>query len=195
MQALAAPPPATALPTTTCESQDGNGRCSPWSAWRASAGRAGAGQGRLRRRSARRPQGVPLTRTSPSGPCSTKRSRASCLQAKMVGGRVLGGRPDRPSQADPSAYALEANTVLAGDEEGVVASVAPRLTLHLAGVWIGGVGPPLLSGCAFGEHGAEDALDLGEGQFEFVLTLATQMTRQGIVCGRPPPCKTTENMI
>ena len=58
LQALAAPPTATALPTPIGGSQDRNGRCSPWSAWRASAGRDGAGQGRLRRRSAMRAEGA-----------------------------------------------------------------------------------------------------------------------------------------
>ncbi|NQE62382.1 hypothetical protein E1H18_2638 [Caulobacter sp. RHG1] len=183
---LTPPPPAAVLPTPTCGSQDRNGRCSPWSAWRASAGRDGAGQGRLRRRSARRPQGVPLTRASPSGPCSTKRSRASCLRAKVGDGCKLSGRPDRPGQAGSSAHASEADTLLSSDEKGVIAGAPPGLALYMARVRVGGVRPPLLTGRALGKHGAENALDLGEGQFEFVFTLAAQMTRQGIVLGHSP---------
>lgn len=127
-----------------------------------------------------------MTRASPSGPCSTKRSRASFLRAKVSDGGKSDGRPDRPSQAALSAHALEADTVLTRNEKGIIAGVAPGLPLHLARVGISGVRPPLLPGSALGKHGAEDALDLGEGQLEFVLTLATQMTRQGIVLGHSP---------
>ena len=104
-------------------------------------------------------------------------------------------RAPGPRQRSPSAHALEADAVLAGDEKGVVAGVTPGLSLHMTCVWVGDVGPPLLTRRALGKHGAEDALDLGEAQFEFVLTLATQMSAERVVCGRPPPCKMTENII
>jgi hypothetical protein len=50
------------------------------------------------------------------------------------------------------------------------------------------------------EHGAQDALDLYETQFEFGVPLATQMSAQGIVLGhstnmteRPGPVESTPN--
>lgn len=179
-------PSGNRLAVPICGSQDRNGRCSPWSAWRASAGRDGAGQGRLRRRSARRPQGVPLTRASPSGPCSTKRSRAPCLRTEVGDGYKLSGRPVRPDQVASSAHALEADTVLARDEKSVIAGVAPGLPLYLARVGIGGVRPPLLTARALGKHGAEDQFDLSEAQFEFIVRLAAKMTRKRIVLGHSP---------
>ena len=57
----------------------------------------------------------------------------------------------------------EAHPILADHQEGVIAGVAPRRSLHMGRAGPCLVRPPLRPGGALRQHCAEDALDLGEG--------------------------------
>lgn len=76
---------------------------------------------------------------------------------------------------------IETHTVSPSDQKGVEAGVAPGPTLNVGRGRIGRAGPPLRQARALGQHIADLAFHLDEGEFELIRLLSAEIVSKRIV--------------